>query len=249
MHAAKPEGLRKAKVSVGWMQGLLLASVITPSALTGPRFHSVSQASACPLNDWLFERIKNIYQSFILKWNVPLGLEEKFLIICFVRVWNVSLMALCDFWDFCGNMSLWGAAALHATSLLSVMPCLSFPIIAALSFLSHHPVFFLFFFFFLFPPGCCASAPSPHSSSCFSSTPLRCLPRGCNCVLQALGGAVRTRGEWRCSTMAHGARCVTTRWISTWPMWCADSWASSVALRGRTVPSLARGKVCPVDGV
>ena len=56
-------------------------------------------------------------------------------------------MALCDFWDFCGNMSLWGAAALHATSLLSVMPCLSFPIIAALSFLSHHPVFFLFFFF------------------------------------------------------------------------------------------------------
>lgn len=40
---------------------------------------------------------ENIYQSFILLWNVPLGLEEKFLIICFVRVWNVSFMALRDF--------------------------------------------------------------------------------------------------------------------------------------------------------
>lgn len=35
MHAAKLEGLRKAKVSVGWMERLLLALVITPFTLTG----------------------------------------------------------------------------------------------------------------------------------------------------------------------------------------------------------------------
>lgn len=47
-------------------------------------------------------RDKSIYQSFILLWNVPLGLEQKFVIICFVTEWNVTFFALCDFLDFCG---------------------------------------------------------------------------------------------------------------------------------------------------
>lgn len=37
--------------------------------------------------------------------------EETFLIICFAGLWNVSPMALCDFWDFCGNMFYLGSQA------------------------------------------------------------------------------------------------------------------------------------------
>lgn len=49
--------------------------------------------------------------------------------------------------------------------------------------------------------------------------------------------------------MARGAQCVMMRWILTWPMWCADSWASNAPFPGRTVPSLARDKVCRDNGV
>lgn len=56
---------------------------------------------------------KNIYQSFILLWNVPLGLKKTFLIICSVRLWNVTSMALCYFEDFCGNIHIYFGSCKH----------------------------------------------------------------------------------------------------------------------------------------
>ncbi len=150
-------------------------------------------------------------------------------------MWNVSFMAFHDFWIFVVTCA-YVFTGLNSTCILSVFcfACL-FPKITLLPFHSHHSAFF--------PPGCCASAPCPHSSSCFSSPLLCCLPRRCLYVWQAGANAMQMRDVWRCNTMAYGARCVMMRWILIWPMWCVDSWASNVAWLGRTVPSLERDKV------